>query len=59
MNKHSNISPAVKLAKQLYSECPTPKPSWEQLVSYGATQSVWIEKAEKLMRLADEFAVQK
>ena len=59
MNKHSNTSLAVKLAKQLYSECPTPKPAWDQLVSYGACQSVWIERAEKLMKLADEFAVQK
>jgi hypothetical protein len=49
--KHSNISPAVKLAEQLYNECPTPKPSWSQLVHYGATQSVWIERAEKLMSL--------
>jgi len=51
MDKHSNIAPAVKLAMQLYKDCPTPKPSWEQLVSYGATQSVWIERAEKLLRL--------
>jgi hypothetical protein len=49
--KHSQISPAVKLAEQLYNECPTPKPAWSQLVHYGATQSVWIERAEKLMSL--------
>ena len=51
MQKHSNIPPAVKLAQQLYAECPTVKPPWDQLQSYGATQSVWIERAEKLMQL--------
>lgn len=51
MNKHSNTSPVVQLAKQLYTEVPTPKPSWEQLQPYGACQQVWIERAEKLMLL--------
>ena len=51
MNKHSNTSPVVKLDKQLYNDCPTSKPAWEQLVSYGACQQVWIERAEKLMTL--------
>jgi hypothetical protein len=51
VNKHSNISPVVKLAKQLYDECPTVKPTWDQLVASGATQSVWIERAEKLMTM--------
>jgi hypothetical protein len=52
MQKHSNISPAVKLAKQLYEEDGNRvKPTWDQLVSHGATQSMWIERAEKLMTL--------
>lgn len=54
MNQHSNTSPVVKLAKRLYDECPTPKQTWDQLVPHGATQSVWIERAEKLMTLADD-----
>ena len=51
MNQHSNTSPVVKLAKQLYDECPTVKPTWDQLVAYGACQQVWIERAEKLMSM--------
>jgi hypothetical protein len=53
MNKqHSNIAPAVKLAQQLYTERCTPQgPAWDQLQSYGPTQSVWIERAEALMSL--------
>jgi hypothetical protein len=53
ITKHSNTSPAVALAKQLYSEDANQvKPTWDQLVSYGATQSMWIARAEKLMNLA-------
>ena len=51
MKRHSNTSLAVKLAKQMYEEVPGSKPAWDQLVAYGATQSVWIERAEKLMTL--------
>ncbi len=52
MNRlHSNVAPAVAMAKRLYDECPTPKPTWDQLVAGGACQSLWIERAQKLMVL--------
>lgn len=51
MQRHSNTSPVVLLAEQLYNDCPTVKPGWEQLQAYGACQQVWMERAEKLMTL--------
>ena len=51
MNKHSNISPVVQLAQRLYTEMPVAKPAWDQLEPYGATQQLWIERAEALMSL--------
>ena len=43
----NNLTPQeiVVLAKKLYNECPTPKPTWEQLGE--VTKSVWIERVEK------------
>lgn len=52
MMKHSNTAPAVKLAQRLYDEGDNKvKPTWEQLKPYGGTQSYWIARAEKLMKL--------
>lgn len=40
---------AIKLAEQLYNECQTVKPTWQQLSPLGATQSVWIERARAIL----------
>jgi hypothetical protein len=32
------------LARQMYDDCPTPKPRWDQLGD--VTKSVWLERAE-------------
>jgi hypothetical protein len=52
INKHSNVSPVAKLARQLYTEGDNKvKPTWDQLTLGGACQSYWVDRAEKLMTL--------
>lgn len=50
------MSEIVELARKMYDDCPTPKPSWEQLGD--VTKGVWIEKAQERLNGNDKASAE-